>query len=229
MNPDTKNYGGAAMVREKLAERDVASFTDAELMTLVIGKGHGKQTARDLAEATLTRAGDSLQRVAALAVREAEELSPAGWARLQGAIELGRRVAAEIEGSTEYGGIRSTAEAVAYCRRAFARLATDGVQEEFWVVTLNTKHTPVHRHRVTVGTLDASLVHPREVFRPAIKDAAAAVLLVHNHPSGDPTPSPEDRAVTDRLERSGQTLGIDVLDHVVVARHGCVSLRAERR
>ena len=228
MGHDTKNYGGAAMVRELLAERDVASFSDVELMTLIVGKGRGERTARDLAEATLARVGGDLQRVAGMASPEAEDLTAATWARVQGAIELGRRVAAAAGRDDAPRSIRSTSEAVAYCRQRFARLATDATQEEFHIVTLDTKHQVITTHRVTVGTLDASLVHPREVFRPAIRDAAAAVLLVHNHPSGNPTPSPEDRAVTDRLERSGQTLGIDVLDHVVVASGGCVSLRAER-
>ena len=76
-----------------------------------------------------------------------------------------------------------------------------------------------------MGLLNESLVAPREVFRPAIRDAAAAVILVHNHPSGDPTPSPQDLAVTRRLEQAAQTIGIKLLDHVIVARGGCVSIR----
>jgi DNA repair protein RadC len=80
-------------------------------------------------------------------------------------------------------------------------------------------------HLVSVGTLDRSLVHPREVFRPGIKDAAKSVLLVHNHPSGDPTPSEEDLVVTRRMQEAGSTLGIYVLDHIVVARDGAVSIQ----
>lgn len=78
-----------------------------------------------------------------------------------------------------------------------------------------------------MGTLDASLVHPREVFKPAIRDSASSIILVHNHPSGDPTPSREDHAVTDRLTSSGELLGIDVLDHIIVARTNAVSIRQE--
>ena len=78
---------------------------------------------------------------------------------------------------------------------------------------------------ISQGTLTASLVHPREVFRPALREAAAALVLVHNHPSGDPTPSPEDRAITARLDAAGRLLGIRVLDHVVVAERGYASLR----
>ena len=150
------------------------------------------------------------------------------YCQILAGVELGRRVQAAraAAGEAEVEAITSTDAALRFCRRRFARLAADGVQEEFHVVTLDTKHQVIATHRVTVGLLDSSLVHPREVFRVAIRDAAAAVLLVHNHPSGNPRPSPEDHAVTERLRTAGQTLGIDVLDHVVVARGGCVSLRA---
>jgi DNA repair protein RadC len=91
-------------------------------------------------------------------------------------------------------------------------------------VTLDTKLQPIKRHQITVGTLDASLVHPREVFRAAIRDAASSILLLHNHPSGDPTPSRQDREVTDRLKRSGEVLGIQVIDHIIVAKDQTISL-----
>ncbi len=97
-------------------------------------------------------------------------------------------------------------------------------KKSFHIVTLDTKHKPIQTHCITVGTLDASLVHPREVFRPAIRDAASSILLVHNHPSGDPTPSREDRQVTARLKDAGKLIGIDVLDHIIVTRTGGLSL-----
>jgi DNA repair protein RadC len=83
----------------------------------------------------------------------------------------------------------------------------------------------VGTHQISVGTLDRSLVHPREVFRPAIRDAAKSILLVHNHPSGDPTPSEDDLVLTKRLEEAGSILGIHLLDHIVVARGGESSIR----
>lgn len=89
-------------------------------------------------------------------------------------------------------------------------------QEHFCILTLDTKHHPINFHHITMGTLDASLVHPREVFKPAILDSAAAIILTHNHPSGDPTPSREDYAVTKRLKDAGDIVGIKVLDHIVV-------------
>ncbi|NND97849.1 MAG: DNA repair protein RadC, partial [Pirellulaceae bacterium] len=148
------------------------------------------------------------------------------YAQIMAGIELGRRIAradAAVEDAPTK--ITSTKLAVAYCEQEFARLARDAVQEEFHIVTLDTKHKPIRSHRITVGTLDASLVHPREVFRPAIRDAASAVLLIHNHPSGDPTPSREDHQVTDQLTEAGKMLGINVLDHIIVARERSLSIR----
>ncbi len=89
-------------------------------------------------------------------------------------------------------------------------------QEEFHALLLNTQHAVIREVLVTRGILDASLIHPREVFRPAVLAGAAAVILVHNHPSGDPTPSAEDRAVTRQLVEAGRAVGIPVLDHVVI-------------
>lgn len=112
--------------------------------------------------------------------------------------------------------INSTKEAVEFVAKAIGNYFADKCdQEEFLIVTLNTKHMPIRVVRITRGTLDASLVHPREVFRPAIVDAASAILLVHNHPSGDATPSREDRRITDRLREVGDILGIRVLDHII--------------
>ena len=108
---------------------------------------------------------------------------------------------------------------------AFLATLQDEPSEVFAMLCLTTKHRVIAYHEVSRGTLDATLVHPREVFRPALREAAAAVVLVHNHPSGDPTPSREDQEITERLAAAGELLGIPVLDHVVVAERGYVSLR----
>jgi len=97
-------------------------------------------------------------------------------------------------------------------------------QEEFLIAILDTKHYVRRVVRITRGTLDASLVHPREVFRPAIADCASSILLIHNHPSGDPTPSREDYSVTEQLKKVGEVVGIRVLDHVIVGNGRGVSL-----
>ncbi len=124
-------------------------------------------------------------------------VSVTAYCQIMAGIELGRRVAEAMRAEREPPmKINSSTAAIEFCRRTFARLAADRRQEEFHIVTLDTKLFPIRTHQITVGTLDASLVHPREVFRAAIRDAASSVLLVHNHPSGDPTPSREDFEVT---------------------------------
>ncbi len=102
-------------------------------------------------------------------------------------------------------------------------------REHFIVLLLNARHEVTGRETVSVGSLNASIVHPREVFRPAVVSSAAAVLLVHNHPSGDPEPSEEDLSITKRLVQAGEILGISVLDHVILASRGVVSLRARQQ
>ena len=99
-------------------------------------------------------------------------------------------------------------------------------KETFYVVTLTQKHQEIDRHLVSIGTLTASLVHPREVYKPAILDSAAAVVFVHNHPSGDVTPSREDKALTKRLVDAGALLGIRVLDHIIIG-NGALSFAEE--
>lgn len=121
--------------------------------------------------------------------------------------------------------IKCTADACRWAKECLGGYFSDKLdQEEFLIATLDTQHKVCRVIRITRGTLDASLVHPREVFRPAIADAAAAILLIHNHPSGDPTPSREDRAVTDRLTEIGKLIGIRILDHIVVGENVAVSL-----
>lgn len=163
----------------------------------------------------------SLQRLACLDVALLERVPGVGRAtasRLLAALELGRRAAsAEAEPGER---IRGPAD-------VFARMGPrlrDVPQEEFHALLLNSRHRVLREVLVTRGTLDSSLVHPREVFRSAVAEGAAGVILVHNHPSGDPTPSTEDRAVTQQLAEAGRAIGIPVLDHIVVGRGVYVSL-----
>lgn len=102
------------------------------------------------------------------------------------------------------------------CAAALATILQDQPSEVFGILCLSTKHCVIGYHEVSRGTLDAALVHPREVFRAAILANAAAIVLTHNHPSGDPTPSADDTALTQRLIEAGRLLGIDVLDHIVI-------------
>ena len=131
------------------------------------------------------------------------------------------------ESKGHYGNdkINSSAAAIDFCRNRLSDYFSDKLdQEEMLVVCLDTKLVVKRVVRVTRGTLDASLVHPREVFRPAINEAASAILLIHNHPSGDPTPSRQDFEVTRRLREVGGIVGISVIDHIVMGEDSAVSI-----
>ncbi len=216
--------------RERLLQRGAAALSEADLLAILIRVGVPKESAVVGGQRIANRFAERMDALLHCSPSELRQISPAAtqasYAQIMAGIELGRRIALiESTRRANLSRITSTSEAIDYCRDRFARLASDALQEQFHIVTLDTKHKPIHTHCITVGTLDASLVHPREVFRPAIRDAASAILLVHNHPSGDPTPSREDHRVTEQLTDAGRLLGIEVLDHIVVAREDCLSIR----
>ncbi len=218
--------------RERLLKRGAAALRTAELLAILIRSGRAGESAVQAAERLAAAFAETLDRLPLAGPRELKELStvigPTAFCQIMAGIELGRRVAAVADAQRQLTKITSSRDAMDFCQRQFARLATDGRQEEFHIVTLDTKNQIIGTHQITVGTLDASLVHPREVFRPAIRDAASSIILAHNHPSGDPTPSPQDLEVTKRLEDAGQLMGIDVLDHIVVTSRRAISIREFR-
>jgi len=220
--------------REQLLRDGAAKLNDAQLIAILIRVGVVGESAVQAGRKLSNRFPE--ERVAALADASLPELRSISktirkdsYAQIMAGIELGRRIALiQDQQPQPPERIRGSDDAIRYCMRAFSRLAIDGKQEEFHIVTLDTQHGPINSHLITVGTLDASLVHPREVFRAAIRDSASAILLVHNHPSGDPTPSREDKAVTDRLVQVGELVGIRVLDHIIVAKERGRSVMAEK-
>ncbi len=209
--------------RERIERLGPSALTAEELLAAVIGSGSEAGSARDVARRLLERSGGSLRHLARstpAGLRRVTGVGPAVSTRLVAAIELGRRARDEPWGEAQV--LRGAADV----HRVMAPRLRDLVQEEFHALLLNAQHAVLRDVTVTRGILDASLVHPREVFRPAIEESAAAVILVHNHPSGDPTPSAEDHAVTRQMEQAGAAVGIPVLDHVVIAGSGYRSLLA---
>ncbi len=199
--------------RERLQSAGPAALSNRELLAILIGSGTEGRSALDVASDVLRAASGSLRQVAAARPAELTAtagVGPAVAARVSAALELGRRLARE--GPLERLRINGPADVYARCAPALRDLR----QEEFLVLLLNTQHAVMRELLITRGTLDTSIVHPREVFRPAIAESAAAVILVHNHPSGDPTPSPEDKEVTRQLVAAGQLIGIPILDHIVI-------------
>jgi DNA repair protein RadC len=150
-----------------------------------------------------------------------EPVDPVRKDRWEAVVELARRtLSAPLERGNPF---RSAADVFSRYRWLIA----DDAVETFLVALLDVKHRPLRDIRVSTGILNGSLIHPREVFAPAVQERAASVILVHNHPSGDPGPSPEDREVTRRLRAAGEILGIPVIDHVIIGEHAFFSFREE--
>ena len=206
--------------RERLLAAGPSALSDGELLGLLFGIGSREKTAVELAGEVISEAG-GLHGLYDVSVHELTRVNGIGEAKaciILAAVELGRRI-----GQVRNPGrpvISSPADVERLLRGRIAKLD----RENFVVVLLNTKNEVIETSTVSVGTLSASLVHPREVFKPAIRASAASVVLAHNHPSGKVEPSREDREVTRRLGEAAQILGIEVLDHVILG-DGYFSMR----
>lgn len=213
MTQRIKEWPAPERPRERLRAVGPAALSVRELIAILVGSGRPGRSAVEIAGDLLAGAGGSLRRLSVAAPEELAQTPGVGAAvatRLAAALELGRRLAREAP--EERARIRGPRDLYERC----APDLRDLQHEEFRVLLLNTQHAVTREVLVTRGILDASVVHPREVFGPAVAERAAAVILVHNHPSGDPAPSPEDREVTRHLAEAGRILGIPVVDHVII-------------
>jgi DNA repair protein RadC len=206
--------------RERLAKHGASSLKTAELLGILFRTGTKHLNAVELAEAILSKFGSiaALARATTDELRDCDGIGFAKAVEIQAAFELGKRLASEKY--LERPVIKSARDVFNLMGPEMQSLD----REHFKILLLNTKNFVVQMATVSVGSLNASVVHPRECFRPAIAAQAAAVVLVHNHPSGDPAPSVEDINLTRRLVAAGDLLGIKVLDHVIIAGNGFVSV-----
>jgi DNA repair protein RadC len=212
--------------RERLLQFGEGSLSDAQLLAIVLRTGDrgSGATAVDLARRLLATFDNSLEAMSAATVAElcrAPGIGPAKACEIKAAFEIGRRLLARQGGPLVQ--FRSSKDVACY----YMPLLMGKKREQFQVVLLDRKNRVLRDIMVSQGSLTASVVHPREVFNPAIRDSAAAVIFVHNHPSGDPQPSQEDRVLTARLVEAGRLLGIQVLDHIIVGRDTYMSFADE--
>jgi len=207
--------------REKLARVGSGSLGDNELLAIVLGHGMPNAGALDLANAVLTATGGlhGLARASADELRRLPGIGAVRAAQLIAAVEAGRRTL--LRGRRERDQILAAMDAA---RQLVPQFGSRPV-EQFGVMLLDTRHRVIRTSLVSLGTVDGSLVHPRDVFREATVGGAAAIVLFHNHPSGDPTPSTDDIALTRRLIHAGEIMGITVLDHIILAENRFHSLR----
>lgn len=207
--------------RERLICFGPSVLSNAEILAILLGTGTEKETSIELAQRILSSRGG----VAFLAEATVEELisirgvGPAKTAQIKAAIELGRRLASTTR--WERPVIKSPIDVFHLLGEEMRYLD----REHFNVILLNTKNYVLGVEKISVGSLNASLVHPRELFKKAILKSAAGIILVHNHPSGDPQPSEEDKQVTQRMAEAGEIIGIEILDHIVIGDGRFASLR----
>jgi len=199
--------------RERLERLGLAAMSDVELLAMVLGHGAARRSAHQLAHSLLDAASGphGLMRMTRDEFCRLPGIGAAQASRVLAGMELGRRTLTRR--SAERPQFRLPKDAAVYL---LPRYGAHPV-ERFGALLLDTKHRLLRAHIISEGSLDASLAHPRDVFRAAVAGGAAGVLVFHNHPSGDPTPSPDDHAVTQRLARAGHIIGVPLVDHVVLA------------
>lgn len=206
---------------ERLIRLGAQSLSAAELMAVVIRCGSRKESALEAATRMLSECGGPK----GMAIMEATELARSGKigrvraAQLKAAMELGVRIASGDMGPRRM--INNANDAAKLLSPAMRHLAA----EQFWALMLDSRNGMLGMSRVSAGTVNSSPVHPREVFREAIARSSSGLIVAHNHPSGDPAPSPEDLAVTERLVEAGRLIGIEMIDHIIIGTDSFVSLK----
>ncbi|MGH7629688.1 MAG: RadC family protein [Gemmatimonadales bacterium] len=223
--PVTVTAAGASenRPRERLWSVGPSALSAPELLAIILGTGRDGEPVGQLAVRLLEAGDGSLRRLAARPPAELLQLQgigPTKAARLLAAFELAARLAREERPAL--ARIREPEDVV----RLFAARLRDLAVEEFHLLALDSQSQVVREVLITRGLLNSSLVHPREVFRAAIAEAAAGIIVVHNHPSGDPTPSAEDQAVTRQLVAAGRLLDLPLYDHVIIAGDRFLSFAA---
>lgn len=207
--------------RERLRQSGAQQLTNQELLAIIFRVGIKNLSVTQLAANVLTHF-EHLHDIKEATIEELIEINGIGEVKaieLLAAIELGRRVSAkQVQNRWT---IRTPDDAATLLMSDMTNLK----QEHFVVLYLNVKNQVIHKQTIFMGSLNASIVHPREIFREAVKRSAASIICAHNHPSGNPTPSSEDIDVTKRIQHAGEVLGIELLDHVIIGDHQFISLK----
>ncbi|MEH7010524.1 DNA repair protein RadC [Neobacillus niacini] len=207
--------------RERFIQNGPESLSNHELIAILLRTGTKDESVLQLSNRLLTNF-EGLRLLKTATLEEMTEIKGIGQAKaiqILAAVEIGRRIA-NLNYTDRYV-IRSPEDGANYVMNDMRFLS----QEHFVCLYLNTKNQVLHKQTIFIGSLNASIVHPREVFREALKRSAASIICLHNHPSGDPAPSREDIEVTKRLVECGKMIGIDVLDHLIIGENKFVSLK----
>jgi len=207
--------------RERLQTFGPEALSAQELLALVIGRGIPKKSVMSIAQELLVRFGN-VRAISQATIEELSQIKGIGLAKaaqIKACFELGKRE--ELEPELKNFNIKDPESVV----KAIRASIKDKAKEHFKLILLNPRNKIIGISTISIGTLNASLVHPREVFKDAIMHNAASVVLAHNHPSGDPEPSEDDIKITKKLVESGKILGIDVLDHIIIGKNDFCSFK----
>ncbi len=220
-NISIKNMPENMRPREKLLNWGETKLSDVELLAIILGMGTRNVSALELANFLVVKYKGlrGLKESSLEELIEERGIGPAKAVTIKAAVELGRRIAVNVQGKIPIKSPEDVRNIVMEEMRYFDR-------EHFRSLYLDRKGGLIVMEDVSVGGLHSSIVHPREVFKTAVKKSAASIILVHNHPSGDPTPSKEDIEVTKRLIEAGKIMGIEVLDHIIIGEGNYCSLKA---
>lgn len=207
--------------RERLLRQGAMSLSNQELLAILLRTGTKEESVLALANRVLSTF-ERLHHLKHATIEEMIAIKGIGEVKaiqILAAIELGRRLSQKQ--NDDKFTVRSPQDAAAYLMPDMTSLS----QEHFVVLFLNVKNQIMHKQTIFIGSLNASIVHPREIFREAVKRSAASIICAHNHPSGIPTPSPEDIEVTKRIQEAGYIIGIELLDHIIIGDHQFISLK----
>ncbi|MEM0466721.1 MAG: DNA repair protein RadC [Candidatus Thermoplasmatota archaeon] len=204
----------------RLRKKGASVLSDAELLAIVLGRGDYTENAVDLSNRVLARY--NFNKLAQLSFSELEKefRNPVKALKMQAMFEIFRRT-----NRLNHHGYTTKIQNAEDVHRFFMDNLSDKKKEFFYALLLDTKNRIIEEVLVSIGILNASLIHPREVFNPAIKASAHAIILVHNHPSGECEPSSADIEITNMLSESGKLIGINVLDHVIIGKEKYMSMR----
>ena len=208
--------------RERLVKFGEQALSAQELLQLILGRGVAGESVAVTAQKLLAQFG-SLQKLAEASIEELFSIRGIGLAKaaqIKAAFEISRRLSTQ---APSYKSKELTDPEKVY--RLIKSKLRDYYKEHFYIIALNSRNYSIAE--ISVGSLNASIVHPREVFAEAIKNKAASVILAHNHPSGDPEPSEDDLVITKKLIKAGEILGIAVADHIIITRNNYFSLKAQ--
>lgn len=207
--------------RERLKQFGPEALSAQELLALIIGRGVSKKSVMTIAQELLVEFGN-IKAISQATIEELSQIKGIGFAKaaqIKACFELGKRQ--DLEPELKDFDIKDPESVI----KAIRTSIKDKAKEHFKLILLNTRNKIIGISTISIGTLNTSLVHPREVFKEAIIHNAMSVVLAHNHPSGDPEPSEDDLTITRRLVEAGKILGVEVIDHIIISKNGFFSFK----